>query len=75
VIQSEGQRSPLKWPAFFVSRIFALFVVPFGLPPFPLGVVVAVVVAAVIIESSKQLSLVSVNIGKILPPSRTAAGY
>ncbi len=57
---------------------------PFGLPPFPLGGVVAVVVAAVDIKSSKaavvmgflskSLSLVSVDIGKILPPSRTAAG-
>ncbi len=51
--------------------------------PFPLGGVVAVVVAAVVMESSKAavimglskpLSLVSVDIGEILPPSRTAAG-
>ncbi len=56
---------------------------PFGLPLFPLGGVVAVVFAAVVMEFSKAAavmemsklhSLVSVDIGKILPPSRTAAG-
>ncbi len=56
---------------------------PFGLPHFSLGGAVAVVVAAVNMESSKagvimglskSLSLVSVDIGEILSPSRTAAG-
>ncbi len=57
---------------------------PFGLPPFPLGGVVAVVVAAIGMETCKAavamglstlLSLVGVDIGEIVPPSRTAAGY